>query len=479
MRWPIRHQILLPFAAISLFVVLLVSLSSAYLATRRAEQRVDVQVRDLGRTLLGSTFPLTDAVLGQMHGLSGAHFVFVDDTGRIVATSRPAMRGWRSKTPPVNDWRLLRLGPLVQVDADDYFASALRVEGRGPDRQTGTLHILYPESQWSNDRRQAALPPLLGGVATLLLCVLLSAVIAGRISRPISRLRRQVLRLANGDFATLPLPARNDELRDLAGSVNVLAEQLSQMRRAIRRAERLALLGRLSGALAHHLRNDITGTRMAVQLHQRHCTDGDGESLAVALRQLELTEQHLQRLLAAGQPRAPRRTCCDLEEIVEHVVQLVEPSCRHRNLTITAAPAKSGDGGAGAFQLMADADQLRHLLVNLVVNAIEAADAGGWVRVELERADAAIVVRVLDSGAGPPPELAGQLFEEFVTTKSEGVGLGLAVARRTAESHGGSLNFARRGEATCFELVLPGADAPPAGDRCGPSNQEETVWLTC
>ena len=103
MRWPIRHQILLPFAVMTLCVVTAVSLLSAYQATRRAEQRIDVQVRDLGRTLLASSFPLTDAVLVQMHGLSGAHFVLIDDAGRIVAASQPAIRGLRLTTSPVDD----------------------------------------------------------------------------------------------------------------------------------------------------------------------------------------------------------------------------------------------------------------------------------------------------------------------------------------------------------------------------------------
>jgi signal transduction histidine kinase len=284
--------------------------------------------------------------------------------------------------------------------------------------------------------------------------------------------------LANGDFATVPLPARNDELRDLAGSVNVLAGQLSQMRRAIRRAERLALLGRLSGALAHHLRNDITGTRMAVQLHQRRC-HRDDESLAVALRQLELTEQHLQQLLVAGQPRALSPVDCDLTDIARHVVRLVEPACRHRRLAISLAPMEPVEGGPGRFRLRADAEQLRHLLMNLVVNAMEAAEPGGWVRIEIERASGALALRVLDSGEGPPAKIADQLFEEFVTSKPEGVGLGLAAARRIAESHAGTLTYSRRGGLTCFELCLPVRSDAPMPDAGSIEKREEAAWLSC
>src|SRR5262249_59674495 len=109
---------------------------------------------------------------------------------------------------------------------------------------------------------------------------------------------RQVSRIAQADYSPMPLPARNDELRDLGHDVNRLAAQLSEMERAIRRSERLTLLGQLAGGLAHQLRNHVTGALMAVQLHAREC-DTDPESLDVALRQLALTEENLKQFLAA------------------------------------------------------------------------------------------------------------------------------------------------------------------------------------
>lgn len=485
MRWPIRHQILLPTAMITSSAVMVVSLITAWIAARHAERRVDEQLRQLGRTLLTSSFPLTGTVLTQMHGLSGAHFVLFGQDGRVVAASRESASGLQAAPTPVNDWRQLRLGDLRREGGDNYFVSALAIGGRGSERQPAVLQISYPESHWLASRREAALPPLLGGLAALVISVPLSALIARRISRPVARLRGQVTRLADGDFSTLPLPDRDDELRDLARSVNVLAEQLLEMRQAIRRTERLTLLGRLGGALAHHLRNDLTGTRMAVQLHQRGCTAGDRESLDVALRQLELSEQHLQRLLAAGQPRQPHRADCGLGEIARHVVQLVEPTCRHRSVDLTCLPAPAGR----AFRLWADEEQLRQLLMNLVVNAIEAAGVGGWVRIELDHTNGAIGLRVLDSGAGPPAEVAGQLFEEFVTSKAEGVGLGLAVARRIAESHGGTLNYAPRDGHTCFEVRFPLADhalnddSPSIDVACGSEHRAPLVaempWRGC
>ncbi len=277
---------------------------------------------------------------------------------------------------------------------------------------------------------------------------LLASAIAGRLSRPIVELRWQVGRITHGDFQPLPPPPHDDELRDLTRSVNALAGQLDEMQRVVKRSERLTLLGQLSGGLAHHLRNDVTGARIAVQLHQRHCRHVDQESLAVALRQLTLTEQHLQRFLAAGRPQTPCRIACDLHALIDELVQLVGPACRHRRVELLV------DATDAAVSLPADEEQLRHLLLNLVLNAVEAVAPGGQVRIVSRVSDHDVTVEIHDTGPGPPPAVADRLFEPFSTGKPEGIGLGLTVARQIAEAHGGSLHFSDTAD-TCFTVTLP------------------------
>ncbi|HVX13037.1 MAG TPA: HAMP domain-containing sensor histidine kinase [Pirellulales bacterium] len=459
MRWPIRYQILLPFALAMLAGVLSVSLLSAYLAARRAERQIDEQVRNLGRTLSDKSFPLTDAVLQQVHGLSGADLILTDSVGKVVARSAGAPSP--PSIPAVDRWQALDLGRLVNIDGDGFFASSLELAPRGSQPRSLLLSILYPERDWQAARREAALPPLALGGATLLAFVAVAGVIAARLGRPIARLRGQVANLADGNFHTVPLPERNDELRDLAEGVNSLALQLAEMQRAIRRAERLALLGQLSGGLAHHLRNDITGARMAVQLHRRHGCHADDESLEVALRQLRLTEEHLQHFLAAGQPRPPRPSACDPATIVEEVARMIEPTCAHRRIDLQSADTRPADASRGSVQV--DSEQIRQLLMNVAFNGLEAAGPGGWVRLELAEEHDRVLLRVIDSGRGVDPTIAERLFEPFTTMKPEGIGLGLAVARQIAQSHGGTLVYRRQGETTCFELSLPRRESSTVG----------------
>ena len=279
MRWPLRYQILFPFGGVMLAVVLGVSLLDAVLAARRTQRQIEHQLNEVAQTLLDATFPLTDAVLKQTRGLSGAEFLLTDQGGNLRATSLADIDV--SRIPrKANAGREFRLGDPISLAAGEFFHTAIAIRERGTNTDPLLLHILYPQSYLREARWEAAYPPLLVGTALLGVVIVLAVGIAGRLSRPILDLRRELSRLVKGDFRPLPAPRRNDEIGDLIGSVNVLGEELDELRRAIKRSERLALLGQVSGGLAHQLRNSVTGARLAVQLHQRRCREIDPDSLS-------------------------------------------------------------------------------------------------------------------------------------------------------------------------------------------------------
>ncbi len=477
MRWPLRYQILLPFAGAMLLVVIGVTLLDAYLAAGRTQRQIERQLNEVAQTLLDANFPLTDSVLRQTRGLSGAEFVLTDQKGKVLSSS------WTENVvpPPATSdvgHAEIRLGDVVEVRGEEYFHNVVPLRPRAGDGGSSLLHIMYPRAALREARWQAAYPPLLLGSLLLAVVVVAAFLIAARFSRPIVQLRKQLGTLAEGNFRAIPLPARNDELRDLVISVNSLAEQLETLKTAIKRAERLTLLGQLSGGLAHQLRNSATGARLAVQLHGRQCREIAQDCLQVALRQLSMTESHLARFLAAGQAVAPHQRRCDPGQWIDDIQALVGPSLAHWNVTLSCDIADE------LPELWGDEEQLRQLLLNLALNGIEAAGPGGWLRIELAARDNALIVHVLDSGSGPPAEIVERLFEPFVTGKPEGIGLGLAVAAQIAEAHGGRLHYLQ-GDVTCFEVTLPAqprtnfpvADDP--GDAIDARDSVETVVGRC
>lgn len=249
--------------------------------------------------------------------------------------------------------------------------------------------------------------------------------------------------------------SRDDEIRDLAVSINRMVEKLSRYETEVRRNEQLRTLGRLGAGMAHQLRNSATGARMAIELHQRECANGDdADSLQVAMRQLRLMESYIQRFLTLGRSRPVPHERVALETIVEEVLELVRPNCVHAKIQLTVhRPEES-------VEVLGEAEALRQVLVNLILNAIEAAsrESNGLPRVivELQKRDMArAVLQVKDSGPGPAESVRDQLFQPFVSEKPEGAGLGLFVAHRIVEAHGGSLAWQRDDSMTCFTVDIP------------------------
>lgn len=450
MKRPIRDQILFPFLAVVVLSVAALSASTAYQAAGRSEERTTAQLRAVVETLTQTSVPYTDSVLQKMRGLSGAHFVACAGADmRVIASTLPE----RGRLPDqmthetADDLAGLSSLPTVTFYDVDYFVTRLRARG---NPTVDSLLILYPRDTWSRDRWAAALPPLLVGVAAVMLTTAVSTWLAQRFSGRLRELQRRVSGIAGGDFRQIPVGDRGDEVHDLAQSVNRMCRQLHEMQQTIRQTERTRVLAQLAGGLAHQLRNAVTGARLALQLHERRCRhSGDDESLLVARRQLALIETQVKGLLSLGRPECRPRTSCNLPQLADEVCDLLLPTCEHARVRWQTERPHS------PITILAETESLQAAILNLALNAIEAAGAHGTVILRVTGTLREACLDFVDSGSGPPPELAETLFDPFVTGKPEGIGLGLAMARQVAHDHGGSLSWRREGDRTCFRLTLP------------------------
>ncbi|HEY8504501.1 MAG TPA: HAMP domain-containing sensor histidine kinase, partial [Gemmataceae bacterium] len=464
MRWPIRNQIFVPFATVLLAAVTTLALGAARLAADRSERETTARLARVVGTLGSASFPYTENVLRQMRGLSGAEFAAFDEQGRVTASTLPAAAAGPellAAVPASRTVRSLAEYPSVPVAGESYLAARLPVAAPGG---AGSLVVLYPERSLAEARWTAAWPPLAVGGATLLVMLAVSAWLAQRLGRRIGSIRELFAGIADGRFGSAPVRPPLDELAELTCSANRLSGQLEQMRRTIAHTERVRLLAQLAGGLAHQLRNAVAGARLAVQLHQRRCPAAADESLAVALRQLELTEEQVKALLALGRREAAgEQVPGALASLIAEVEALIGPACRHAQVRLETDVRPE----AGAA-VVADAPAFRTALLNLALNAVEAAGVGGAVGLRAVPAGEDVVVEVADTGSGPPPEIAESLFEPFVTSKPEGLGLGLALARQTAADLGGSLSWRRSGGRTVFALRLPRPPAHGANEGADP-----------
>lgn len=469
--------------------VAIIAMTSAWLAVRRAEEQTLLRIQNVVDTLSDSRLTYTDAILSKMSGLSGAEFLALDRDDRPVGATLPDPEGiaQAAKAAPVisAESSMTQL-PRVETQLGPCFAARVAADGAG---QVATLVVLYPESSWEEARWTATWPPLFVGAGTVIVMAGISAWLAGRISRRINGVRSLLEEIADGRFPDASIDSeeaeRVDEIDDLIASAGSLSAQLRELQHTIQHTERVRLLAQLAGGLAHQLRNAVTGARMAVQLHQKQCPMSSNaaddveagaradDTLSVALHQLTLTEEQIRGLLSLSRQEAEPAQPAKLSVSILEIERLIAVQCEHFHVTLQVSFPEGCD-----WQI-ADADGFRTAVLNLALNAIEAAGNGGQVEISvLPEADGTdtvglsedgrprretgegvtgqtVAIEVCDSGSGPPSEISESLFEPFVTSKPEGVGLGLALASRAAEAAGGTLSWQRRDEFTVFRYAVP------------------------
>lgn len=451
MRWPLRNQILIPFASLTVATIVAVTLANIWLSANRTKKEIETQLVSVARTLAESTFPLTDAVLQQTKNLCGADLAVATQSEQVIALSAKKL-GSLPAEYVLRSPEKLELDREISIGDQEFFYTCVALDRQRQGGSLLRLHVFYPVARWKAARRQAVVPSLIiGGLATLIVAVL-SIVIARHVTRPVANLQAQVERISEGDFQPMNLPRRIDEIRDLALSVNRMAEVLARYEDRVRKHERLKTVGQLGGGLVHQLSNAATGCRLALDLHHRACPRGDDEELQVALRQLSLIDKYLQQFLRTGRPANRSRDQVSVQEMVDEVSPLVTSHARHLDVQLKLQlPSEP-------MVVEGHRDDLEQVLVNLLVNAIEATASCEQRLVQLtvsKTGERLACIEVSDTGPGPDKSLVEDIFEPLVSTKPDGAGLGLAVAREVAEDHGGRITWRRDETLTTFRVELP------------------------
>src|SRR5579871_938196 len=239
MRWRIRSQLLLPLLVL-LLGVLGVSVWMAFAAANHARQQIELRVRNVAQILSEGKFPL--APLSQNHillwvkQLSGADYLLVKQNGKRISTLDVEPERLPSEEVS-DDWRTVRLGPPIRAGEESYLCSGIHLV-RG-DNAGDVLYILYPESLWRDALWEAIWPFLILGGSVGAASLALAIGLGQGLSRRIRELERRTRLIAGGDFSPMPLPRRHDEIRELAQSINEMAQRLAQFQETTKRTERL------------------------------------------------------------------------------------------------------------------------------------------------------------------------------------------------------------------------------------------------
>lgn len=359
------------------------------------------------------------------------------------------------------------------------------------------IELNEQELDRSSRRNQSTANRLMFGLLLLGTCGGVAGLIAGY----------GIARLVNRTIVQLAIPLRDTagKLSQVAGPVSIAAEpgfddlesilkcvsdhattvveRLQESERDRLRSEQLAALGQLAAGLAHELRNPLTSMKAILQLANEP-NDLSPRDLEILREESDRLEHSVQSLLDFARPPRLHKSPTDLNTLLEQTAALARRRAQRQGILLDYAPPRD------QVKLLADAAELRQVVLNLLLNAIDATTRGGSIRLEcrLELADDVpvadasrirersggnkrwhngehheemtewswVVIRVCDTGQGLPAELGERIFQPFVTTKETGTGLGLSICKQIVEAHGGQLDARNRdGGGAVFEVRLP------------------------
>ena len=231
------------------------------------------------------------------------------------------------------------------------------------------------------------------------------------------------------------------------------AESVRRIENEIELSRRLAAIGRLTSGVAHEVKNPINSIVVHLELLREKMRAADPDTH----RHLEVIEKEIHRLdrvvgtlVDFSRPVELRLSEFDLRRLTEDVVSLAAPEAARQGVSIETEFAGE------PLPVRADGDLVKHALLNVVLNGVQAMSNGGTLRIRARRDDAAAVIEVRDQGGGIAPEIRDKVFNLYFTTKQAGSGIGLAMSYRVAQLHNGALDFVTEmGNGTTFRLALP------------------------
>ena len=250
--------------------------------------------------------------------------------------------------------------------------------------------------------------------------------------------------------AAYRLPDQNHELRPIVRAINAMAERRQSMEQALRREDRLRVMGRVVAGIAHEIKNPLNSLRLTTRLLARRLEGRPDvvESTALITEEIDRLDTLLQSLLVFRDDDSGRARHQPIQPILDRALALVRPHAKERRVDLTVSASAD-------FAAFVDGDYLYQALMNVLLNAIDFSGDPGRVNVTVARDGARLEIRVEDSGPGFSEDQREHIFEAFYTTKQGGTGLGLAVTRTLLEKMGGSIEAGRGAKGALFTLSVP------------------------
>jgi signal transduction histidine kinase len=300
---------------------------------------------------------------------------------------------------------------------------------------------------------------LLGAIGLALLGTVGLGWLWGRaFIRRIFALTKVTRAIADGRMDERVALSGHDEIRQLGDAFNSMADRLVELQEDVRKQERQAMFGRIAAGLVHDLSHPIQNIGNSCKLIQKMFEDAEYRETfkRTVERELVIIKRVLDDLRNIARPIPLERFALDVNRTVAEAAEAMQPHAETAGLTLQV------EASAEPAYIEGDVFALGRVYRNLILNAIQATAPGGLIVIATEVRDQRVQIRIYDTGCGIPAERLAAVFEDFVTTKRRGLGLGLAISKKIVEQLGGHISVASEvGKGTTFVLDFPRTPARP------------------
>jgi signal transduction histidine kinase len=385
----------------------------------------------------------------------------VAPTGELVAHGDPDKKALVALSRKMTDHPLVQALSLTQTDApvSDVYpqdgTEQLGVATRVP-MLGWTIIVEQPTSEAYASATQLQ-TQLIVVIALALLAMISAGYFFGRsfIIRPILALKQATQTVAAGQLDARVDIRTGDEFSDLGDAFNTMANRLIELQETTKRQERQAVIGRMVAGLVHDLAHPIQNLGNSSRLMAREDMDAEArQSIRATIeRELEILKRFMDDLRNVVKPRPVERFPLDVNASLADIVEPLRVEGERVGVTLEARYMP------GTLIIEADRFALGRVYRNLITNAIQATQPGGQVTVTTARDGDQVRITVADTGSGIAPERLAAIFEDFVTTKRRGLGLGLAISKRIVEQLEGTIVVeSELGRGTAFILRFRARD---------------------
>lgn len=359
------------------------------------------------------------------------------------------------------------LQPLLRTPAGDFNAvgQVTRAQGQlivGPEIMPGWRPLLEVEPEgllntFALERRALLAAVLVGAALIVFLFYRLSRQLRLRIGLLVSGAEA----ISSGQLDHRIVEQGSDEIASVSHAFNAMSRKLQEYLERAVRMERLAVLGEFASGIAHEIRNPLAAIKTSVQALARREQDPRRTQLLAEMEgEIDRLARVVSDLVDFGRPHAPAPGVVPVRELFRRIAAAVEAEALARGLHFSCH-------GNSDLAVWADPDHLHQIVLNLVLNAVQATPAEGAVVLRATATDAQVAIEVRDTGCGIPAPLLGRVCDPFFTTKTRGVGLGLSISRQLCELNGGQMTLdSAPGQGTVVRIALPLPPvAPPHVDH--------------